>query len=73
MRGIHEAPGMSNCLGNPESFFPKASALGEPAELGMARGEIGIDEHGGQESLAKRSWRRAPSKNTTVCPRQSIA
>ena len=64
---------MSNCLGNPESFFPKASALGEPAELGMARGEIGIDEHGGQESLAKALVAPRPVEEHHGLPGQSIA
>ena len=46
-RGHHEAPGVSNRLGNPESFFPKGTALREHAQLGMARGEVGTGAHGG--------------------------
>ena len=42
---------MSHRLGNPQPFFPKGPALGERAEFGMARGEVGTGEHGGQEDL----------------------
>src|SRR5262245_32074545 len=53
MRGIHEAPGVSYCLGKSESFFPKSPTLGEPAELSMARGECGMDKRGGQDRMAE--------------------
>ena len=44
---------MSDRLGNPEPFFPEGPALGERAQLGMARGEAGTGVHGGQENLAE--------------------
>jgi hypothetical protein len=31
---------MRHSLGNPESFLPNGPALGERAQLGMARGEV---------------------------------
>jgi hypothetical protein len=40
-------------LGNPEPFFPEGPALGERAQLGMARGEPGTGMHGGQEDLTE--------------------
>jgi len=43
-----------NFLSNPEPFFPKGSALGERAQLGMAPGEVGAGEHGGQENPAEK-------------------
>ena len=52
-RGKHEARGVTNRLGNPEPFFPEGTALGERAQLGMAPGEAGTGEHGGQENLAE--------------------
>ena len=52
-RGKHEAPGVSHRLGNPEPFFPEGPALGEHAQLGMAPGEPGTGEHGGQEGLTE--------------------
>ena len=48
-RGIHQARGVSNRLGNLEPFFPEGPALGERAQLGMAPGEVGTGEHGGQD------------------------
>jgi hypothetical protein len=51
--GIHEAPRVSNFLSNPEPFVPKGPALGERAQLGMAPGEVGTGEHGGQDDLTK--------------------
>jgi hypothetical protein len=51
--GIHEAPSVSNFLSNPEPFVPKGPALGERAQLGMAPGEVGTGEHGGQDNLAE--------------------
>ena len=42
-----------NRLGNPQPFFPKGTALNERAEFGMAYGEAGTGEDGGQEHLAK--------------------
>ena len=47
-RGKHQAPGVSSRLGNPEPFFPEGTALGEHAQLGMAPGEVGTGDHGGQ-------------------------
>ena len=44
---------MSNRLGNPEPFFPEGPALGERAQLGMAPGEVGTGEHGGQDDLTE--------------------
>ena len=44
---------MSDRLGNPQPFFPEGPALGERAQLGMAPGEPGTGEHGGQEDLAE--------------------
>ena len=52
-RGKHEAPGVSNRLGNPEPFFPEGTALGERAQLGMAPGEPGTGVHGGQDDLTE--------------------
>ena len=55
-------------------LLPKAFALGEPAELlGMARGEIGIDEHGGQESLAKALVAPRPVEEHHDLPEAPIA
>jgi hypothetical protein len=39
---------MIDHLGNREPFLPEGPALGERAQLGMARGEVGTGEHGGQ-------------------------
>ena len=64
---------MIDCLGNPESFVPEGSALRERAQLGMAQGEPGTGARGGQVDWPKRSRRRAPSRDATVCLRQSIA
>ena len=44
---------MVDRLGNLEPFFPEGSALGERAQLGMAPGETGTGEHGGQEGLTE--------------------
>ena len=52
-RGNHEARGVRNRLGNPEPFFPKSTALGEPAQLGMAPGKVGTGVHGGQDNLTE--------------------
>ena len=52
-RGQHEAPGVSHRLGNPQPFFPEGPALGERAQLGMAPGEVGTGEHGGQDDLTE--------------------
>ena len=51
--GPHEACGVSNRLGNPEPFFPERPALGERPQLGMAPGEVGTGEHGGQDELTE--------------------
>ena len=64
---------MSDRLGDPQPFFPEGPALGERAQLGMAPGKRGTGEHGGQEDLTEALMRRAPSRDATVCPRQSIA
>jgi hypothetical protein len=42
-----------NRLGNPQPFFPEGHALGERAQLGMARGEVGKGLHGGHHNLAE--------------------
>ena len=52
-RGNHEAPGVSHRLGNPQPFVPEGTALGEHAQLGMAPGEVGTGEHGGQVDLTE--------------------
>ena len=44
---------MSNRLGNPKPFFAEGTTVGEHAELGMARGEVGTGEHGRQEDLTE--------------------
>ena len=62
---------VSQPLGDLEPFLPKGAALGERAEFGMAPSERGTGEHGRQKDLPKRSWRRAPSSDTTVCRGQS--
>ena len=51
--GTHKAPGVRDLLGDPQPFFPEGTALGEQAELGMARGEPGTGGHGWQEHLAE--------------------
>ena len=38
---------MIHRFGNPQPFFHKSTALGECAQLGMARGELGTGVHGG--------------------------
>ena len=53
LRGPHEARGVSNRLGNPQPFVPKGTALSERAQLGMAPGEVGTGEHGGQDDLTE--------------------
>ena len=50
---MHETRGMSNGRGNPEPFVPDGPTLGERAELGRARGELGRGVHGGKENLTK--------------------
>ena len=50
-RGKHQTAGVINRLGNAEPFVPEGSALGEQAQLGMARGESGTGKHSGQEGL----------------------
>src|SRR5262249_22310769 len=52
-RGHYEARGMSNRLGNAESFLPEGPALGKHAQLGMTRGEPGTRVHSRQNSLAE--------------------
>src|SRR5262249_25060202 len=47
-RGKHEACGMSNRLGNPQSFFHEGLAFSERPALGMTRGELGPGGYGGQ-------------------------
>ena len=51
---------MSNRLGNPQPFFREGAALGERAELGMALGEVGTGDHGGQEDLTEALAARHP-------------
>ena len=48
---IHQARGVIHRLGNPEPFVPEGTALGERAQLGMAPGEVGTGDHGGQDDL----------------------
>ena len=52
-RGKHEAGGVINRLGNPQPFFPEGTALSERAQLGMAPGEAGTGDHGGQDDLTE--------------------
>ena len=47
-RGMHQAPGVRNRLGNLEPFFAEGTALGEHAQFSMAHGEPGTGGHGGQ-------------------------
>jgi hypothetical protein len=42
---------VGRCLRNLEPFFPEDNALGERAQLGMARGEPRPGVHGGQDDL----------------------
>ena len=44
---------MIDRLGNPEPFVPEGTALGERAQLGMAPGEVGTGDHGGQDNPAE--------------------
>ena len=44
---------MINRLGNPQPFFPEGTALSERAQLGMALGEVGTGQHGGQLGLTE--------------------
>ena len=53
MRGIHEARGVRNCLGDLEPFFAGGTALGEHAQLGITPGEVGTGKHGGQHDMPK--------------------
>ena len=50
-QATHEAAGVRHRLGNPQPFFPEGTALGERAQLGMAPGEEGTGEHGGQDGV----------------------
>jgi hypothetical protein len=40
-------------LGELEPFIPEGVALGERAQLGMAPGEPGTGDHGGQDGLTE--------------------
>src|SRR5262249_37693941 len=51
--GKREAAGVSNLLGNPQSFFPKGLTLSERAQFGMTHGEPGTGVHGGKHKLTK--------------------
>ena len=44
---------MINRLGDPEPLLAKGDALGERTRLGMARGEVGMGKHGGQDELTE--------------------
>ena len=44
---------MLNHLGNPQPFFPEGTALGERAQFGMARGQVGTGVHDGEDNLAE--------------------
>ena len=71
--GTHEAPGMSDRLGNPQPFVPERTALDERAELGMAHSEGRAREiTAGRRAWPKRSWRRG-RRRTPQSARQSIA
>ena len=62
---------MINRLGNLEPLIPDRPALGERAELSMARSEVRRGEHGG-EILAE-ALVGPLSRAVRVCERQSIA
>jgi len=53
MLGNHEAPEVSNRLGNSEPFFPKDPTLGERAPLGMAPDQVRTGPHSVQKNLAE--------------------
>ena len=53
VRSMHEAPRVSNCLGNPQPFFSECPALGKYPQLGIVPGEEGTGKHGGQVDLTK--------------------
>jgi hypothetical protein len=44
---------VSDRLGNPQPFVPESPALRKRAQLGMAPGEVGTGEHGGQDELTE--------------------
>ena len=44
---------MRHHLSDPQPFFPKGLARSEQAQLGMAPGEVGTGDHGGQEDLTE--------------------
>ena len=48
--GIHEAPGVLPPPRQSGVLLRQGAALGEHAQLGMARGEPGTGEHRGQDS-----------------------
>ena len=48
-----QARGVLHRLGDPQPFVPEGPALGERPQLGMAPGEVGTGEHGGQDGAAE--------------------
>ena len=66
-RGIHEARRVSHRLGDPEPFFPEGPALGEGAQLSMARrrGGHGRARRAGRPGRSARSAapRRGPPQS----------
>ena len=44
---------MIDRLGDPEPFVPEGDTFGKGAQLGMAPGEVGTGEHGGQVDLTE--------------------
>jgi len=55
-------------LGNPESFCPEGTPLGERAHLGMALGEAASGVHGGQDNLAEALAAPSPVKGRDGLP-----
>ena len=70
---MHKAREVINRLSNPESFFTEGSTLSERAQLGMAHNEHGTGAHGGQDDLTEALVALRPSRDATVCLRQSMA
>jgi hypothetical protein len=59
---------MINRLGNSPPFFPEGLALGERAQLDMARGEVDTGLHGGRENPAEALAAPRPVKGRHVLP-----
>ena len=73
-RGVHAAREVIHGLGNPESLRPRGLSPQRTslARHGTRRGRRGRARQAGTPE-SKRSWRSAPSRDATVCPRQSMA